>query len=80
MPCKFNGLADVHHGAELRLDELNIPAEPAYPTPIERVQAGALRGRRGSYGDQRGPGEAGGVCDGVGGFVFADDGDFIVSG
>jgi len=80
MPCKFNGLADVHHGSELCLDELDVPEEPAYPTPIELGQAGALRGRGGGDEDQRGPGEAGGVCDGVGGFVFADDGDFIVSG
>jgi len=40
MACKFNGLADVHHGAELRRDELNVPEELAYPTPIEQGQAG----------------------------------------
>jgi hypothetical protein len=62
----------VWHGAELCVDELGLSEEPANPTPIEWGQARALRGQRGSEGDKRGPGEAGGVRDGIGGPVVTD--------
>ena len=70
----------VWHGAELCVDELGLSEEPANPTPIEWGQARALRGQRGSEGDKRGPGEAGGVRDGIGGIIVADIGGIAVSG